>query len=87
VLQGRTKDSCIYDLIEMRNHYKEFNGWSLRYVATSKATLCGQNKKEEVAYNVNGVGMSELEPYNRTSEAPIGWSLGLPQSKSCVSML
>ena len=79
MLQDGTKDSCIYDLIGVMNHYGSLTGG--HYVATCKATLCGQNGKEEVAYNFNGVGMSEIEPYSSVSEEPTGWSLGRPKPK------
>jgi hypothetical protein len=78
VLQESTKDSCIYDLIGVMNHYGSLTGG--HYVATCKATLCGRDGKEEVAYSFNGVGTSEMEPYSSTDE-PTGWSLGRPKPK------
>ena len=78
VLQEETQDSCIYDLIGVMNHYGSLTGG--HYVATCKATLCGRDGKEEVAYNFNGVGMSEMEPYS-SSDEPTGWSLGRPKPK------
>jgi hypothetical protein len=72
-----TKDSCIYDLIGVMNHYGSLTGG--HYVATCKATLCGRDGKEEVAYNFNGVGTNIVEP--QESEEPSGWSLGRPKPK------
>jgi Ubiquitin carboxyl-terminal hydrolase len=83
VLQDKaTKDaSCIYDLIGVMNHYGSLTGG--HYVATCKATLCGRDGKEEVAYSFNGVGSrgNGPEPLESASEEPSSSWVGLGRPK------
>lgn len=77
VLREESDDSYIYDLIGVMNHYGSMTGG--HYVATCKATLCGREGREEVAYNFNGVGTSVVE--TQESDEPSGWGLGRSKPK------
>lgn len=70
-------DSYIYDLIGVVNHYGSMTGG--HYVATCRATACGREGKEEVAYNFNGVGASPMEAGD--ADGPTGWRLGRPKAE------
>jgi Ubiquitin carboxyl-terminal hydrolase len=70
-------DSHVYDLIGVMNHYGSMTGG--HYVSTCKATLCGREGREEVAYNFNGFGTSTVEI--EESEEPSGWTLGRSKPK------
>ncbi|KAL7572519.1 hypothetical protein ACA910_000343 [Epithemia clementina (nom. ined.)] len=65
-------DSHIYDLIAVMNHYGSMTGG--HYVATCKATSCGKDGREEVAYNFNGLGTTMLE--TEGTDTATGWRLG-----------
>lgn len=77
VLREESEGSYTYDLIGVMNHYGSMTGG--HYVATCKATHCGRDGKEEVAYNFNGVGASFVE-ISGTDE-PSGWGLGRSKPK------
>jgi Ubiquitin carboxyl-terminal hydrolase len=83
VLQdGATKDaSCIYDLIGVMNHYGSLTGG--HYVATCKATWCGRDGTEEVAYSFNGAGSRGhgREAPESAWEEPTGSWVGLGRPK------
>ena len=74
-------ESYVYDLIGVMNHYGSMTGG--HYVATCKATACGREGREEVAYGFNGVGMSEVE--SEESGTPSGWRLGRAKAESNLS--
>ena len=78
VLREEPEDSYIYDLIGVVNHY----GSSMtggHYIAVCKASLCGKDGKEEVAYNFNGVGTTMFEA--GSPDEPTGWGLGRAKTK------
>jgi hypothetical protein len=86
-LQIDPGDSHVYDLIGVVNHYGSMTGG--HYVATCKATGCGRDGKEEVAYSFNGVGASAVEIED--ADVPSGWRLGrskveVNQSKVAATM-
>jgi ubiquitin C-terminal hydrolase len=70
VLKGDPAESHIYDLIAVMNHYGGLTGG--HYVATCKATLCGKDGHEEVAYSFNGAGM-EISEIDDCPDEPSGW--------------
>lgn len=72
VIQQDSPDSHIYDLIGVMNHYGSMTGG--HYVATCKATACGKDGREEVAFSFNGLGTTLLE--TEGSESATGWRLG-----------
>ena len=57
ILDDCTGDACVYDLVGVLNHYGGMTGG--HYVATCKASPCGRDGSEEVAYGFNGVGASK----------------------------
>jgi hypothetical protein len=80
-------DSHVYDLIGVVNHYGSMTGG--HYVATCKATGCGRDGKEEVAYSFSGVGAGSVE--TEDADVPSGWRLGrgkveVNQSKVAASL-
>jgi len=87
--QGADEDegAFIYDLVGVVNHYGGMTGG--HYVATCKATACGPDGDEEVAYNFNGAGVSHLDR-NAEEEASAsgggGWrTLGRSKEKESSS--
>ncbi|KAL9185341.1 hypothetical protein ACHAXT_003118 [Thalassiosira profunda] len=56
--QESDDDAFIYDLVGVVNHLGGMTGG--HYVATCKATACSPDGDEDVAYNFNGAGISEL---------------------------
>ncbi|GKY95003.1 hypothetical protein MPSEU_000464900 [Mayamaea pseudoterrestris] len=71
--QIKSDDSNIFDLIGVVNHYGSMTGG--HYVATCKATACGREGQEEVAYSFNGAGALAMEEEDDT-DAPSGWRIG-----------
>ena len=78
---GATDESSVYDLIGVMNHYGGMTGG--HYVATCKATACGTDGREEVAYNFNGNGVSEVGA--EAESAPSMWKLGRTKEKGSAS--
>ena len=72
-------ESSVYDLVGVMNHYGSMTGG--HYVAVCKATACGKDGREEVAYNFNGAGATSLE-VEEDSEAPTGWRIGRPKAEA-----
>ena len=72
VIQEESSDSHVYDLIAVMNHYGSMTGG--HYVATCKATACGKDGREEVAYDFNGLGTTLLE--TEGTDTTTGWRLG-----------
>jgi len=73
VIQQDSADSHVYDLIGVVNHYGSMTGG--HYVATCKATACGKDGREEVAFDFNGHGATLLETEG-IDTSPTGWRLG-----------
>lgn len=76
MLHTDSENMHIYDLIGVVNHYGSMTGG--HYVATCKASVCGREGQEEVAYNFNGVGATTLE---EDTDIPSGWRLGRPKTE------
>ena len=72
VIRESSSDSNVYDLIGVMNHYGSMTGG--HYVATCRATPCGREGKEEVAYMFNEYGVNKVE--TEESETSTGWRLG-----------
>ena len=77
VIREDVADSHVYDLIGVMNHYGSMTGG--HYVAMCKATGCGREGKEEVAYEFNGFGVGVVE--SEESDTPSGWRLGRPKAE------
>jgi len=58
LIQESDDEAFIYDLVGVVNHYGGMTGG--HYVATCKATTCGPDGDEDVAFNFNGAGVSEF---------------------------
>jgi hypothetical protein len=76
VIQNDSKDSYVYDLIGVLNHYGGMTGG--HYVATCKATACGRDGREEVAYDFNGAGASKPISSSEENDPDVqtGWRIG-----------
>jgi len=83
--QESDDEAFIYDLVGVVNHYGGMTGG--HYVAMCKATACSPDGDEEVAYNFNGEGVSELETAEEESATPASskWTLGRSKEKEAVS--
>jgi len=79
------KDSYVYDLISVVNHYGGMTGG--HYVATCKATACGPDGSEELAYNFNGTASGPVEDVMGDSSISNGWRLPGRKDKESVSNL
>lgn len=62
----------VYDLIGVMNHYGGMTGG--HYVATCKATACGPDGREEVAYSFPGAGTNVSSVSDESDKG--GWRLG-----------
>jgi ubiquitin C-terminal hydrolase len=71
-------DSHVYDLVGVMNHYGSMTGG--HYVATCRATACGKDGKEEVAYDFNGYGASTIE--SKGNDTSTGWRLSRPKAET-----
>jgi ubiquitin C-terminal hydrolase len=71
-------DSHVYDLVGVMNHYGSMTGG--HYVATCRATACGKDGKEEVAYDFNGYGTSTIE--SKGTDTSTGWRLSRPKAET-----
>lgn len=78
VVREAAADAAVYDLIGVMNHYGSMTGG--HYVATCRATSCGKDGKEEVAYMFNGAGVSAAVEIEE-SETSTGWRLGRPKAE------
>jgi rubredoxin len=74
-----SKDSYVYDLIGVLNHYGSMTGG--HYVATCKATACSRDGREEVAYDFNGAGASKPVISEEDSDVQTGWRIGRPKAE------
>jgi hypothetical protein len=74
VIQNDSKDSHVYDLIGVLNHYGGMTGG--HYVATCKATGCGRDGREEVAYDFNGSGTNNPVVADDDPDVQTGWRIG-----------
>ena len=79
VIQNDSKDSYVYDLIGVLNHYGSMTGG--HYVATCKATACGREGREEVSYDFNGAGASKPVFLEEESDVQTGWRIGRPKAE------
>lgn len=79
-LQEDPIGACTYDLIGVMNHYGSMTGG--HYVATCKATVCGREGKEEVAYGFNG---STAGIVTDDMDTPTTWRLPVGRPKSEVN--
>ena len=70
--ESPSPDSNVYDLIGVMNHYGGMTGG--HYVATCKATACGPEGSEEVAYSFPGAGINVSSVSDETDKT--GWRLG-----------
>lgn len=82
VLQG-PEDSSIYDLIGVINHLGGMT--SGHYVAACKATYCGTEGGEELAYSFSGEGTNGLDEIEKETQVSSGWKLGRNKEKEIAS--
>jgi len=83
-LCGESDESFVYDLIGVVNHYGGMTGG--HYVATCKATACSPEGEEEVAYNFNGSGTSDVDAAEEeATSSSSGWRLGRSKEKETSS--
>jgi rubredoxin len=73
-IQTDSGDSYVYDLIGVLNHYGGMTGG--HYVATCKATACGRDGREEVAYDFNGAGAGKPIVSDDDPDVQTGWRIG-----------
>jgi ubiquitin C-terminal hydrolase len=65
-------DNVVFDLIGVMNHYGGMTGG--HYVATCKATACGPDGQEEVAFSFPGAGTNMALVSDEADK--VGWRLG-----------
>jgi hypothetical protein len=83
VIEKDSKDSHVYDLIGVLNHYGSMTGG--HYVATCKATSCGREGREEVAYDFNGAGTSKPGVSEEVADVQTGWRIGKPKAEASLN--
>jgi hypothetical protein len=76
-LESPSTESNVYDLIGVMNHYGGMTGG--HYVAMCKATACGSDGSEEVAYNFPGAGTNVSSVVDETDRT--GWRLGVTRKE------
>jgi len=74
--QESDDEAFIYDLVGVVNHFGGMTGG--HYVAMCKATACSPDGDEEVAYNFNGEGITELDRAGEGTSPSSGWRTLLP---------
>jgi hypothetical protein len=81
VLEDSTGEASVYDLVGVLNHYGGMTGG--HYVATCKASICGRDGSEEVAYDFGGVGSSKPVFASNEVDADVqsGWKFGRQKSE------
>ena len=73
--QESDDESFVYDLVGVVNHYGGMTGG--HYVAMCKATACSPDGDEEVSYNFNGAGVTDLDSAEEeTVPSSRSWTLG-----------
>lgn len=75
--ESPSTESNVYDLIGVMNHYGGMTGG--HYVAMCKATACGPDGSEEVAYNFPGAGTNVSSVVDETDRT--GWRLGVTRKE------
>ena len=80
VAQGYTQGSYVYDLIGVLNHYGGMTGG--HYVATCKATACGRDGREEVAFDFNGAGAGKPTVMGDDLDFQTGWRIGRQKAEA-----
>jgi len=76
-------EAFIYDLVGVVNHYGGMTGG--HYVAMCKATACSPDGDEEVAYNFNGAGITDLDTAEEGAAPSSGWRIGRSKEKESSS--
>jgi len=74
VVVNESGESYVYDLIGVINHLGGMTGG--HYIANCKATPCGKDGREEVAYGFNGVGTNVPIASEEETDVPSGWKFG-----------
>jgi hypothetical protein len=77
--QDSDDEAFIYDLVGVVNHYGGMTGG--HYVAMCKATACSPDGNEEVAYNFNGDGITEIETVEEEVAPSSGFRFGRSKDK------
>lgn len=82
--QESDDEAFIYDLVGVVNHYGGMTGG--HYVAMCKATACSPDGDEDVAYNFNGAGITDVDTTEEETAPSSGWrALGRSKEKDSSS--